>query len=409
MEWKRIALLFSIILIIAAFYRVILNNWVPLLREGLEPDIKTQNNAAESGNTPASATTGLTDIDSTNGFDCSNNYSDINTLPLREYFIKSCFNTAYNGGTDISTNTVGMRLAEGYRFIDLNVFYSEDKLYVGYSDDNAPTMFSPNLLFESAISFIHQWGFTDNPKIVLPQSLEQTLSTTPPSGLSLRANCYNYPLFVNIRVYRPPNSTNDIISKLAEVINKFNYGEFYRDDKNTPIQINGCTPLNKIMGKIIFTMDIENIIQVYAPTNTPSAEYVPADTIKSIQSFVNMLTGGNTCFAFYDYNDAQLTCKMTKLRKESDYKTNTKYWYIAFPNPNNDTNPDSHTLVGASSIQIIPVRTYVNDRNNPYLKEYTKIFEDLKTPFACMSYVFSIISPKLNDSKTSSSSKPAST
>jgi len=401
MEWKRIALLFSIILIIAAFYRVILNNWVPLLREGLEPDIKTQNNAAESGNTPASAT-GLADVDSTNGVDCSNNYSDINTLPLREYFIKSCFNTAYNGGTDISTNTIGMRLAEGYRFIDLNVFYSEEQLYVGYSDDNAPTMVSPNLLFESAISFIHQWGFTDNPKIVLPQSLEQTLSTTPPSGLSLRANCYNYPLFVNIRVYRPPNSTNDIISKLAEVINKFNYAEFHRDDKNTPIQINGCTPLDKIMGKIIFTMDIENIIQVYAPTNTPSAEYVPADTIKSIQSFVNMLTGGNTCFAFYDYTDTQLIYKTTKLRKLDGYKTNVKHWYIAFPNPNNNTNPDAQKLVSDSSIQIIPVRAYLNDVAKPYLKEYTQIFEDLKTPFACMSYVFSTVSPKLTNSKPAS-------
>jgi len=148
------------------------------------------------------------------------------------------------------------------------------------------------------------------------------------------------------------------------------------------------------MGKIIFTMDIENIIQVYAPTNTPSAEYVPADTIKSIQSFVNMMTGGNTCLAFYDYTDTQLIYKTTKLRiadPKNAYKTNLKYMFVAFPNPTNDKNPDVFKFAVDHSIQFIPVRAYINDGVQPYLTNYTKIFDELKTPFAPMSYVYTTV------------------
>lgn len=384
MEWKRIVLLFSIVIIIAAFYRVILNNWLPLLREGLEPNTKGK---------PAKPQ--LTESDSTHGIDCSgNDYSSINALPLREYFVKACFNSGYNG-SDVSTNTIGRRLAEGYRFLDLNVFSaSGGNLYVGFSEDNAPNLVSTSLPFETAMSFIQQWGFTDNPKVVLPTTLEQTLSPEAITTPTLRKNSYSYPLFVHIRVYRAPNSQEDIVKKIANVINKLGYSQFYRDNSNKPVQINGCTTLDKLMGKIVFTMDIENILQIYAPTNTPSAEYVPVETIKSIQSFTNMLTGGSTCLAFYDYSDPQLISKTTKLRltdPNNAYKTNLKYMYVLFPNPANDINPDVFKLTVDNSIQFIPVRAYLNDGVQPYLTNYTKIFDELKTPFAPMSYVYTTV------------------
>jgi hypothetical protein len=61
---------------------------------------------------------------------CSNAYADSNTLPLREYVIKACYNSAYdpNNSPKLSALNLETRIAEGYRFIDLNVFSSEGKM-----------------------------------------------------------------------------------------------------------------------------------------------------------------------------------------------------------------------------------------------------------------------------------------
>lgn len=364
MEWKRIILWISIFIILVTFYRITLNKWPRNGLEGMEDK--------SSG--------WSTDSSEYNGIDCSNSYADSNTLPLREYFVKSSFNSAHNGvGFDVSTNTLGQRISEGYRFLDLNVYCaSGENLYVGFAKDNNPTMNNTNLPFEMAIQYIQQNAFSK--KSLLPASVP-----------SLIENYSSYPLFVHIRVYRAPDSKVDVISKVAKVLNALNYPQFLRDENDKPIQINGCTPLNKLMGKMIFTLDILNITQIYAPTATPGADYVPAETIESIRSFVNMLTGGNTCLAFYDYNDAQIVSKTKKLRNVSNLKTNAQYMFIAFPNPINAANPDSYKFVLDNSIQFIPMRAYLSDSASKCLANYIKVFDDLKKPFVPLNYVYTTI------------------
>jgi hypothetical protein len=68
---------------------------------------------------------------------------------------------------------------------------------VGFSPDNAPTTVSNKLLLSDALKTINDHAFSS--------------STVFDASLS---NVASYPMFVHIRVYRPPGSNIDIIANV---------------------------------------------------------------------------------------------------------------------------------------------------------------------------------------------------
>jgi hypothetical protein len=227
-------------------------------------------------------------------------------------------------------------------------------------------------------------------------------------------NIASYPVFVHIRIYRKPGSSIDIISNVEKVINgatgstKPSYTVNYlRDSEGKPTQINNCTKLSALMGgKIIFSMDILNILEIYAPANYQDAKTVPPETIASLQKFANILTGGSTLPAFYRYTEDSLIHRTNKLglgdgSTRGSLKTNVKHMYISFPHPDDvDKSSSNAKLTGAKqpnitsflldrSIQFTPLRVYLAD---PNLDTYIKMFEKIGTPFAPMIYVYQHLS-----------------
>jgi hypothetical protein len=134
---------------------------------------------------------------------CSDgDFTNTKNLPLKEYCVKSSFNSAYDG-KDVSVETLEKRIKEGYRFIDLNVYSaSGGDVYVGYSPDNAPKLISQKLLLTDALKQINEVAFSKT------TAFDASLSSIS-----------ELPLFVHIRVYRPVNSVFDIISSVEKVIN----------------------------------------------------------------------------------------------------------------------------------------------------------------------------------------------
>ena len=317
---------------------------------------------------------------------CNSDYSEPKNLPLREYCIKSSFNTAYDGN-DVSCSTIIARLAEGYRFIDFNVFSASGEVFVGFSKGNTPTLDSGNLRFSEALECIAKNAFTS------PQSTD-----TPPN--QVKWSYTELPLFVNLRVFRALGSTIDIISNLANIINpnsgstsagavsQPSYSMFYHLDPatNMPKKVDSCTPLSDLSKKIIFTMNIENVLEVY----TPSAEYasqVPDTTITAMNTFVNFLTGGHTCPAYYNYTDAvqSLTSRTNVLMRNEDsltsYRSNIRHMIIVFPHPKDTANqPDIRNFTLNCSALILPLRAYLAD-NGKNLALNTSIFDQGKTGF----------------------------
>jgi hypothetical protein len=278
------------------------------------------------------------------------------------------------------------------------VFSASGEVYVGYSPDNAPTLMSNKLLLSDALKCISENAFSKTAKDFANTNL---------------ANIGSYPIFVHIRVYRTPNSTVDIISKVADVITgkssntKPQYTSNYLlENTGIPKKVDGCTNLSSIMGKIVFSMDILNILEIYAPPGYQSAVTLPNETKNAMQSFVNILVGGNTWVAFYQYTSDTLNDRTIKLGLgdssiNGSLKTNIKNMYISFPHPydvsttssKNEKNtgiiqPDVRKFVLERSIQFIPLRVYLAD---PMVKKYNDIFNDIGTPFASMFHVYNYL------------------
>lgn len=311
---------------------------------------------------------------------CKNNYDNLNDLPLKEYCVKSSFNSAYDG-TTVSEENILKRIEDGYRFIDLNVFSASGDVYVGYSPDNAPVMVANTLKLSNALKCIGENAF---------------LSTTK-FNKNLK-NVHKYPMFVHIRVYRPLNSSIDIISNVKNVVNGLpessppSYSSYYlRNKDNSPIRLDPCTPLSNIMGKIVYSMDIVNILQIYTPSSN-NVNDVPNNAAKSLRTFVNILTGGGTMPAFYRYTEPVLTngklnrLGITDSAVEGGLKSNVKNMYIIYPHPEDKNNqPNVKHLLLNSSIQFIPIRSYLGGTE---LDSYVNLFDTAGTPMIPMANVY---------------------
>lgn len=311
--------------------------------------------------------------------ECESSYTDSKDLPLKEYCVKSSFNSAYDG-TNVSEANILKRIQDGYRFIDLNVFSASGDVYVGYSPDNAPVMVSDKLLLSNALKCISENAFSSATKF-------NTKLT----------NVSKYPLFVHIRVYRPLNSTIDIISNVVNVVNGQpgstppSYSTSYlRDEENAPVQLEPCTSLSSIMGKLIFSMDVVNVLQIYTPGSNNVSD-VPSSASKSLRSFVNILTGGGTMPAFYRYKEPVLTNgKLNRLGVadsaiNGSLKSNIKTMYIIYPHPEDKNHPDVKHLMLNCSIQFIPMRSYLAGSE---MDSYIKLFDTVGSPMVPMSYAY---------------------
>ena len=92
-----------------------------------------------------------------------NAFLKTNNLPLKEYAINASYNTAYDGNK-ISIDQFRKVLYMGCRFVDVNVFLTEkNKLYVGFSSDNAPTLVDTSLPFYDVIDCINNYAFKQDP------------------------------------------------------------------------------------------------------------------------------------------------------------------------------------------------------------------------------------------------------
>ena len=332
-----------------------------------------------------------------------NAFLKTNNLPLKEYAINASYNTAYDGNK-ISIDQFRKVLYMGCRFVDVNVFLTEkNKLYVGFSSDNAPTLVDTSLPFYDVIDCINNYAFKQDPdtkkKVEATNYIKyihNTLDKPSVNGLTLQDSYYNYPLFLHIRVYRPPNSTADIVGEVANGLkaldNKYKYV-----DNGKPVKVTQYTPLKDIMRKVVVSMDIENILQIYASPPPYDPNNIPLETRKVIEKTVNIKTGGDNWSAFYKYSDVEKsTNTMLKIMDDkisnNTFETNALNMKIVYPYYSNDNfNPNSYTYLLNHQIQTVPHRFYINDEN---LQKYIDLFEANKTPFLPLYYAYTYIHQK---------------
>jgi hypothetical protein len=328
-------------------------------------------------------------------------FTDPENLPLKEYAIYSSFNSAYDGKQN-TIDQLAKNMYGGCRFIDFNVFYANDDLYIGYAVDNAPVMTDTSLKLSQAIEYINNYAFTldkDTETKVKQSDRDQyvkgIIDAGSMSATTIHQTYINYPLFVNIRVYRPANSKTDIIEKVFTVITGKNGLQNRHSTNGQAIQIGPFTKLNELRKKVIITMDFQNILQIYSGPPPYDATNVPATTTEYVNKMANIVIGGDKWNAFYKYSDVEkntfrpLKVIDTAVNSKHSYETNTNDMKLVYPYfADVLKNPDSYKYIASYKIQTVPNRFYINDAN---LERYIQLFKENKTPFLPLYYAHTYI------------------
>ena len=155
------------------------------------------------------------------------NYNGETLYPLKEYIIKSSYNSAVSGDY-VSTDMIRYVLSRGCRFLDFEVVILDNNVpYVAItSDKNYEIIDTSNkLLLDNALGSVVSYGFA------------------PP------APCPKDPIFVHIRL---KCKDEDLPKALRAVAKSVDYG---LKNRLYPGKITNKTTLNEIMGQVVLIFD----------------------------------------------------------------------------------------------------------------------------------------------------------
>ena len=273
-------------------------------------------------------------------------------LPLKEYCIKSSYNTALSGNY-VSTDMIKDVLSRGCRFLDFEIFYINNYPCVAYSKD-------PTFVTITSKNFI---------------SLNEVLKTIIVNGFSGPSPNANDPLFIHFRI---KSQNSEIYNKIGMSVNNYLSNRLY-DGK-----INGSTQLNLLIGHIILIIDIElssdyNKIDYYPHCSIESSTLSKKDCF-NLSKYSN-IESGTKDLRIYDYdnlNDQSITPPVL-INQESD-ETDISLFRIVIPNNknSNENNPLSRNFIENYGVQFVTNCFYKNDKN---FIEYEKFFFDNKSAF----------------------------
>jgi len=280
-----------------------------------------------------------------------NTIASIQRLPLRELCIKSSYSSPWTGSI-MSTEMIQLILSRGYRYLDIPVYYGpRSEPYVCYSRD-------ANTIDENTIIPL---------KSVFDIIASSAFSAIPPNPAD--------PLFIELRII--PDSTNLIYGSITSLINQIFKEKLYVDANGRAILIDGFTPLNDVMGKIIFLINITN------NENFASANQDFAFTM-------NGVVGGSS-IGLKTYRQVASSRKpLRKPYKVISYNmpptTNIKNYTVLMPEINESFDiPNIYTVIMDYGIQITKMPFYVN---NGMVLLYENIFDDQESAFIPMANMY---------------------
>jgi hypothetical protein len=270
-------------------------------------------------------------------------------MPLKQYCIKSSYNSAYDG-KNITIKQLKYVMNKGVRFLDFELYLIDNIVYVNYSIDTTYTTFindnKNEILFSTIMNEITKPEYeTPNP---------------------------NDPLFIQLRI----KSKNDsIYTKVAEILNSHQasiYGKQINGD--TLRNINGDTLLNELKQKVVIVMD-KSINPAY-----------PEDILAP---YVNVITGGNT-WSSQQYSLFK-NQKTTPPKIKDDFKT-TDVTQLKLLMPDVDANSPNpqhpFSLIENYGVQAIAYKFYNKDMA---LDLYETIFAEYQSAFVPLASVLQFI------------------
>ena len=349
--YKKILIAVIVIIFSYCIYRLIKKRNT-LLRQMVEPEITEGFSFWNSGSAM------LTEIGQVEDYSTSPGISNIKNadLPLKEYVIKSSYNSA-STGSYVNLDMIKYVLSRGCRFLDFEIFSFDDKPYVAFSADNVfSNIDSKNkLLLSDVFSIIVSNAFVSpspNPKD---------------------------PLFIHLRIKTLNNNLYRAISNIV----KTTIGP-----KLNKCDITTETKLSDLLEKIVLIVDKKT-----APDYKKYSSCSPTDTnCTDLSTEVNLESGGDY-MRIYKYSEI-LNLSIVPPYIYSDNTTDIKTLRLVIPDVGtNMENPSMYEFVVDYGAQFVTYPFYIKDNN---LANYEMVFRDNKSAFVTISTMIPYLN-KLNE------------
>lgn len=302
------------------------------------------------------------------------NMNKTKNLKLRDYCIKSSYNTAVSGNY-VSTDTISYIISRGVRYLDFEIFYI-DLNVLNNNNISSIANYEPVVGYSTDSTYVQ----LNTLNIIL---LQDALTTAISKAFISSTPNNQDPLIINLRI---KSNNQDVYSSVAKCIDNNIYSNLYVDPndsyvindgekantRNVAKKITKDTRIFDIMGSLIISLDI-----TYFPNYENAICEIKSDnTCKYLlHNYINIENGGSDMIlSIYDY-----LINKTTIVPNKDGTTNIDNIYVAVPNPKlNNSNPSFGDLLLKFGYPIIPYQFYLFDSE---LEDYEKFFNDNKSAF----------------------------
>lgn len=150
------------------------------------------------------------------------------SLPIREFIVKSSYNTAVNNNNIATKDQIRHILERGCRLVDFEIYSRNNVEFVSYSEDTQ-----------------YQSMDTEN-DAAARLTLGDAFNTVVGYAFTSPSPSPNDPLFILLRI---KNNDPETYSRIAKLIDYAFKNKLYKGD------VTGETPLKDLMGKVILIVD----------------------------------------------------------------------------------------------------------------------------------------------------------
>ena len=270
-------------------------------------------------------------------------------LPIREFIVKSSYNSAINNENIAEKKQIMTVLERGCRLIDFEIYTRNEIEYVSYSEDpKYKSMDTEN----------------DADKR-LP--LSEAFNTVVGYAFTSPAPSPNDPLFISLRI---KNNSAETYSRIATLINYAFETRLYKGN------VNSGTILEKLMGKVVIILD-----------RTSSPEYknfmsCSSSTCYKLTEYVN-IEAGTIGFPKYTYTNLETLPQKLVSPSKNGLRTNIKSFMIMTPTQiDQDKPPNPVDTVSKIFPQFFLYKFY---KPCEELTDYENIFNENQTALVPVS------------------------
>lgn len=271
------------------------------------------------------------------------------SLPIREFIVKSSYNTAINESNIAEKTQIQKLLARGCRLVDFEIYTRNDIEYVSYSED--PEYQSTDTKNES------------NNRL----SLANAFITVVGYAFTEPAPSPNDPLFVSLRI---KNNSAEAYSRIATLIDNNFKNKLYEGE------VNRETLLNDIMGKVIIILDT---------TSSPDYKNLikcPSSPCFKLSDYVN-LEAGSIQFPKYTYANLETLPQKSVMPDANGLKTDIVSFKMITPAQMDQLKPpDPEEILGKLYPQFLLYKFY---KKSNELTAYENIFNESQTALVPVS------------------------